>query len=60
MSEKTNPIYDTIIEVGYDKASKELVKRGLVASMAQARREVKYVKIARGDKKVKQFREEKL
>ena len=55
MPNDQNDIYAVVEEVGYDKAPRELCKRGLVASMKQARREVKYIKIAKGDKQVKDF-----
>lgn len=52
---KIDEVYAVVEEVGYDKAPRELCKRGLCTSMAQARREVKYIKIAKGDKQVKEF-----
>jgi len=52
---QADKIYAVVEEVGYDKAPRELCKRGLCVSMAQARREVKHVKIAKGDKAVKSF-----
>jgi tyrosyl-tRNA synthetase len=49
-------IVEVIDEVGYDKAVKELVKRGICISRAEARRQINYVKINNGDKSVKKFR----
>ena len=51
---------EVVIEtVGYDKAVKELVKQGLCPSKAAARREVRYHKIANGEREVKDFGESK-
>ena len=46
-------IQEVINEVGYDKAPRELCKREICTSRAEARRLVRYIKINRGDKVVR-------
>jgi hypothetical protein len=45
-----------ITEVGYDKAVRELCKRDICVSHAESRRLIRYVKINKGEKAVKDFR----
>jgi uncharacterized protein YfbU (UPF0304 family) len=53
---KYDEVEEVINEVGYDKAVRELCKRAICVSHAEARRLIKYIKINNGDKSVKKFR----
>ena len=54
--ETKDDVYSLVMEVGYDKAPRALLKAKLVDSKAEALRIVKHIKISRGDKAVKEFK----
>ena len=49
-------VEQVVDEVGFDKAPRVLVKRGLCVSRAEARRETHWLKIERGHKQPKDIK----